>query len=275
MNVDIGGLLDAWPFDPESNVRQVKTPEGREKIQVRVEQGPFRGILQMDLEGRPDGVRPHDREFALDFYVSQRDRYRREHGTDLGFELHREACKELFDESRRVYERYAFLLQLSDFERVVRDTERNMRLFRFVHKYASDLDDQENLERWWPYVIRINGMAKAMLAIRREEPEAAFQTIKRTRRTIRNLRPVPAAEFSLELDRSLEALDQLEKDLAQHRKPSLREQLAQELDAAIEREDYESAATLRDRLRTLRDDRGILASASRDRTHGSRTLDDR
>ena len=46
------------------------------------------------------------------------------------------ACEELFDEGARVYERYAFLLQLKDYRRVVQDTERNMVLFRFVNRYA-------------------------------------------------------------------------------------------------------------------------------------------
>jgi hypothetical protein len=251
MNVDISALLDSWAFDPDSNVRQITDPDGREKIQVRVEQGPFRGILQMELEGRPDGARPHGRDFALDYFSSQRDRYRREQGSDDGWTLDRAACKELFEESRRVYERYAFLLQIADFPRVVRDTERNMKLFRFVHKYAGEADDRENLERWWPYVVRINGMAKAMLALRQEQPEVALRIVRRTRRAIDRLRQVPAAEFRIELDRSREALEQLERDLAAHRQPTLRERLETELSQAVDREEFERAAELRDRLKAL------------------------
>ena len=32
------------------------------------QQGAFQGVLQMNLDGRPDGRRPHDSEFAFDFY---------------------------------------------------------------------------------------------------------------------------------------------------------------------------------------------------------------
>ena len=50
------------------------------KIQIRVDQGAFQGILQLNLDGRPDGRRPHGQDFALDYYRDELERYRREHG---------------------------------------------------------------------------------------------------------------------------------------------------------------------------------------------------
>ena len=52
---DITDLLQAWTFDPEANVRRIEGEDGIEKIQVRIDQGAFQGILQLDLDGRPDG----------------------------------------------------------------------------------------------------------------------------------------------------------------------------------------------------------------------------
>ena len=54
MNEDIGQILENWPFDPENSIRKVIDPSGVEKIQVRVDQGAFQGVLQMNLDGRPD-----------------------------------------------------------------------------------------------------------------------------------------------------------------------------------------------------------------------------
>ena len=50
MNEDIGQILENWPFDPENSIRKVIDSSGVEKIQVRVDQGAFQGVLQMNLD---------------------------------------------------------------------------------------------------------------------------------------------------------------------------------------------------------------------------------
>ena len=165
MEEDITELLGAWSFDPETNVRKIRGADGVEKIQVRINQGAFQGILQIDLDGRPDGCRPHGQNFALDYYQNSLQKYRQQNDLkDDGFTLDSQACEELFEEGARIYERYAFLLQLKEYPRVIRDTERNMQLFRFVNRYAGEENDKSNLEKWWPYVLRINGTARAFAA---------------------------------------------------------------------------------------------------------------
>ena len=138
---------DEWSFDPEANVRKISGRDGVAKIQIRVDQGAFQGILQLNLDGRPDGRRPHGQDFALDYYRDELKKYRREHGaSDKGFALDEAACRELFDEGSRLYKRYAFLIQLHEYQRVVRDTERNMVLFRFVNRYAEREEDRDSRE---------------------------------------------------------------------------------------------------------------------------------
>ena len=68
MDQDLLKFLKDWEYDPDSNVRKIVGEDGVHKIQVRVDQGAFQGILQLNLDGRPDGKRPHDSEFALDHY---------------------------------------------------------------------------------------------------------------------------------------------------------------------------------------------------------------
>jgi hypothetical protein len=107
---------------------------GREKIQVRVELG----ILQMEVDGRPDGKRPYEMESLLDYYESRLRRHVSGHGTEEGFELDGEACEELRQEGLLYYHRYVLFFELGDYERTVRDTDRNARLFDFVWNYATD-----------------------------------------------------------------------------------------------------------------------------------------
>src|SRR4051812_35788006 len=72
MRRDIDEALQSWPFDPGSGevvARQIKARDGRTVLQIRVELG----LLQLEVEARPDGVRPHSFATYLD-YLRHRSR---------------------------------------------------------------------------------------------------------------------------------------------------------------------------------------------------------
>lgn len=252
MNNDISEILDEWAYDPESNVRRIRGKDGVPKMQVRVDQGAFQGILQLNLDGRPDGRRPHDRDFALDHYRATLEAHARRVGEE-GFELDHTACEELFEESSQLYGRYVFLLQVKDYERVIRDTERNMDCFEFLHEHAVLEEDRMNLQKWWPYILRIHATAKSMQLADNERFDQALRVLDETHERIRNLEEVDAEEFHSERDRSIEALVELRNELKGRRPLSEREQLESELAQAIANEAFERAAQLRDQLRELSD----------------------
>tara|TARA_Y100000588_G_scaffold264089_1_gene278842 strand:+ start:421 stop:1203 length:783 start_codon:yes stop_codon:yes gene_type:complete len=251
MSHDITRILGEWEYDPNSNVREIWGDDGVCKIQVRIDQGAFQGILQLNLDGRPDGEKPHGFDFVLDYYChlcEQRE------GEGEEFVLDSKACSELFDESARIYGRYAFLLELRDYERVIRDTERNISLFRFVNTYAEREEDRTNLEKWWPYILRIRATARAMLASQEGAHDQAVEIVRQACDEIDQMPEVEAEEFFIERERSQQVLETLEEELQENRPLSQEEQLQRDLDAAIERENFEKAAELRDALKKLRDD---------------------
>jgi hypothetical protein len=250
MKQDITAILKAWRFDPEANVRKIQGEDGVEKVQVRIDQGAFQGILQLNLDGRPDGHKPHGYDFALDHYRSALEKNCED---DAQFSLGQAECKELFDEGARLYERYAFLLQLKDYQRVVRDTERNMSLFRFVNRYAEQEEDRLNLEKWWPYILRINGTARAILTGEKQDYVQALEIVEQTREQIRQCAEVDVEEFYAEQERSERALDELQRNLQAKIPLSHLQQLQRMLETAIAKEDFERAALLRDELEKLRD----------------------
>ena len=56
-------LLDGWEFEPDQlQVRFITGDDGREKIQMRIDLG----VIQMEIDGRPDGERPEGFESLLD-----------------------------------------------------------------------------------------------------------------------------------------------------------------------------------------------------------------
>jgi hypothetical protein len=251
MSDDILDILRRWRHNPEQNVRKIIDRSGREKIQVRVDQGAFQGLLQMELDGRPDGERPFGFEYYLDYYQHSRDRFVERTGSDKGFALSPKSCKRLFGESRRIYERYVFLLQISDYKRVIRDTERNMELFRFVHRYAEQDDDRNHLRRWWPYVLRLNVEAQLVPLLSNEQVEDALGLVRDAERRINELDEVEAEEFFVERDRSLRYLGDMALRLKSELPPEPGDHLQNELIEAILEEHFERAAEIRDRLREL------------------------
>ena len=248
---DIGPILKAWPFDDQYNVRKVVDQGGQEKIQVRLDQGAFQGILQMELDGRPDGKQHEGRAFLFDHYKEKLLRHVAAHGSDAGFRVGAGECEEIFDESRRVYERYVFLLQIQDYDRVVRDTERNMEVFRFVNQFAARQKDRIHLEKWWPYVLRIHALAQVMLATKEGKFHAALDIIRAVRDRIEALPEVDAEEFHLERKRSLEAIEELEEEIREKRPLTKIERLKKEMADSVAKEQYERAAKLRDILSEL------------------------
>src|SRR5579859_3318322 len=62
--VDLRKALDSWPYDPENDSRLAQGADGREILQVRTPMG----LEQYELDGRPDGARPHQKDSALEYY---------------------------------------------------------------------------------------------------------------------------------------------------------------------------------------------------------------
>ena len=157
---DLSPLLKSWPYDPENDARVVPGHDGREVLQVRT---PV-GIEQLEMVGRPDGVRPHDQESALEFQL-QRLAKAKAAGNEAEFELDAEECAELFGEGTLYYLRYLRLFQLKRWAATVRDTTRNLRLFDFVRQYAAREEDQSYLEKWRPYIVRMNAAERLQAAL--------------------------------------------------------------------------------------------------------------
>src|SRR5690349_22251545 len=84
-NKDIAPVLKGWDYETGSiNVRKIVGIDGREKLQMRLDLG----LLQMEVHGRPDGVRPHGKESYLEYFEDKLDRYKRENGGSVvGFAL--------------------------------------------------------------------------------------------------------------------------------------------------------------------------------------------
>lgn len=241
---DLRRLLDGWPYDPEDDARIVRGEEGREILQVRT---PV-GIEQLEMQGRPDGARPHGMESALDFQLK---RLASTKDSGNAFELDADDCAELFAEGTVYYFRYVRLFQLKRWAETVRDTARNLRLFDLVHEHAAREDDRNNLEKWRPYVIRMNAVASALMTLD-QGADKALQIVQAAIERIESLEELDNETFTFERTRSLAALRELEGQIEKARPVSVLDRLEQQLQRAIDTQEFERAAQLRDRIRDLK-----------------------
>jgi len=246
-DADLREWLAQWPYDPEKTVRTVRGLEGHEIMQVR---SPL-GVEQYELEGRPDGLHPHGKESLLEYHLERLARAR-EAGKEEDFNLSSDECTGLFNEGTLYYFRYLHLFQIKDWARTARDTARNLRLFDFVHRHAEREQDQMHLEQWRPYVVRMNAVASAMLHLEREQYQKAMELIRAAVETIENLPDLEDETFQYERQRSLVALRELALQIENTKPISEVERLERQLNQAIETQEFERAAQLRDRLRALR-----------------------
>ena len=246
-SVDLRRVLQSWPYDPDNDARLTQGEDGRQILQVRT---PL-GLEQYELDGRPDGARPHAMESTLAHY-QQRLEQSRAQGREADFKLGPRECSELFNEGTLYYFRYVRLFQLKDWVRTVRDTARNLALFDFVHQHARREEDQQFLEKWRPYIIRVNSSAEVMLELDKRAYDQALRLANQAIEKIEALESMDDEAFVFERERSLTALRELAAQIQKNRPLSNLEQLENQLRRAVERQEFERAAQLRDRIRALR-----------------------
>ena len=134
---DISRILNNWEFDAEDIcARKIVGQDGCEKLQVRGDLG----MLQMDLDGRPDGSRPKNKESLLHHYSHKLESKK----GDKKFKLTDEDCDRLGQEGLQYYHRYVCLLRLGDYDRVISDTRHNLDIFDLVTDHSSN-DEQKLL----------------------------------------------------------------------------------------------------------------------------------
>jgi hypothetical protein len=246
MRVDITDILREWEFDSDNQIRIIQAEDGRQVLQVRQPMG----IEQYELDGRPDGKRPFGRDSALEEFEARLENYRAEHGKEEGFALSHEDFAALQGEGVLYYFRYLVLFQIGDFARTARDTEHNLNLFALVEKFIDSDDDRKELLQYKPYVVRMNAIARAMISLHKEMKSAAEDILSGAISAIEQMHDIDTPAFQFERVRSLNYLKATLKQIHE-KKASPADSLKVELQTAIEEEDYERAASLRDRIREI------------------------
>ena len=249
MNKDIGPILDGWDYRPdEVTVRKIAGADGREKIQLRLELG----LYQMEMAGRPDGVRPHGHESLLDHYLSVLEEHRRKYGSDEQFKLNGEDCAKLRMESLQYYHRRISFFEMKEYAAAERDADHNLQIMDLLKHYAENEADRMLSEQYRAFVLMDRTKARVYQNLERKDYRLALAQIDEGIEMIEDFFKEHGRADLIEKAMEVGFLRNWRSEIAQQLPVSEPERLEQLLKEAVEQENFERAAELRDRLRTLK-----------------------
>jgi hypothetical protein len=246
INKDIAPLLRGWDYEPGTiNVRKISGADGAPKLQMRLDLG----LLQMEITGRPDGVKPHGFESLLEYFESQLTDHQKRNGTELGFHLTRDQCQSLREEAVMYYHRYLSLFVLEDFHGVVRDTARNLRVLDLCGRYAVEEQDRLILEQYRPYITMMNARAAASLKFKDERYADALKIVQDGINAIKEFFHRFGQDEGYAQSNEVKVLKRFARDIRKKMPIDPIAKLKTQLDRAIKGEHYELAARLRDEIK--------------------------
>lgn len=241
MSHDLDVLLKGWPFKPDVvQARLVPAQGGRQVIHMRVDLG----VLQLELTGRPDGTRPHGFPTYFD-YLKSVARSAQKRGES--FALDEENCSEADREFMQFYHRRVCWLALRNFAKAVADADHTLAFMDFIKEHSPGDEYTAAHERYRPFVLFHRTQADAALASEGDRPEAAIEAIRTGLEQIRRFYGDHDAEEQMDDDGMVQTLRTMEQSLRQLH--GIDATLQEKLQAAIDAEDYETAARLRDQMR--------------------------
>lgn len=212
----------------------------------------------MQLEGRPDGQRPRGFDSLLEYHEARLDEHTGRHGPSSpgdepggGFTLSGDECRELREEAVQYYQRYTGLLVMEDYDGVVRDTTRNLRLLDFCRRFAEADGDRNALEQFRAYITMTRARALASQALKDDEPKAALHAVEEGLEALRQYFSENGQDGAYEQSGEVQMLSQMRDALIPKQPLSPRQDLKKRLAEAVAKENYELAALLRDELKNM------------------------
>jgi hypothetical protein len=246
MKTDITQVLNAWPYNPQKKIRIITARSGKKVIQFRL----LLGIEQYELDGRPDGERPYGADSVLDEFEERLNEYSGKHASEAGFHFTHQEYIELRKEAALYYSRYLLLFQAGEFIKALRDSSHNMRICSFVERYAALKQDRISFLEYKPYIFWIYTVSRLMLSLQEQDIRRVENILKEAIAEMNNFSGINTPAFHFEKKRSLRYLESSLQQIS-YEEPVPLAYLQKELEQAVQEENYEKAAVLRDKLQGI------------------------
>lgn len=265
MSKDLDPIVEEWPaVSGGIRVRHVVGDDGRDFLQLRVDLG----VLQMTFDGRPDGLRPHACDSVLDHL---RDRIAR---SPAGLTLADDDREAIERETMQYYRRRIGLMALAEqakgeedvdladglYHRAIRDADHNLAIIELLEAQDRDRGFVAEHVQYRPFILMHRATCLAERALLVDDADQAIEQLKSGTDAIETClesedepdesdesdEADEAAALGVDTRAFAEALRLFERRI--RKKYRRRRTLREQLDDAIEAEDYEQAARIRDQL---------------------------
>ena len=235
---NISDILQDWDYDSQSiRARIVAGQDGEaDVLQMRVEMG----LIQMAVDGRPDGIRPEGFATYLDYLLQE------EISQGNEWDLNDEQCMEVDREFMQFYQRRISWLSIKEYQQVVRDADHTLALMDFCKRHSPDDGWTIVHEQYRPFVLFHRTQAAAYHQLNESTPQAAIECINDGLNTIRSIFESHDLEEHFDEDELVSQLRDIRESLRDEY--SVGKTLHEQLADAIASEQYERAAEIRDQL---------------------------
>ncbi len=235
-NLHLDRLFSDWTFDPGAlNVRLIKGKDGRDVIQMRVDMG----ILQLETTGRPDSEQYEGEESVLAYLQAKLLE-------DPDHRLSEEECSDVDREFMQFYHRRISWLRLQFYHRAVMDADHTLRLMDLSDQMSPDEEWSGTHEQYRPFVIFHRTQALALGELEENSAEEAVQAISDGLQEMQDFFTKYDAEEHFETDELVVRLVELRETFRSEY--TVGQTLNEKLAEAVELEQYELAAKIRDEL---------------------------
>ena len=257
---DLSPILNNWPAQRGAVcARKLVAEDGQTFIQMRVDLG----VLQMHLDGRPDGEHQHGFESMLALLTD------RAGPRETPLELSDEEKEGVVREMLQYYRRRICLIALADeakegsdlaeadacYQRAIGDADHNLSMLDLLAKHCTDSDFVAEHVQYQPFIIMHRTACLTERALLADNPDQAIEQIKA------GITDIEACNVPQEPREPQEREDESDVSLVQpflteledledrvRREYNCPRTLREQLEDAISAEDYELAARLRDAL---------------------------
>lgn len=236
-DLTIDHILKDWEFSPDMVTTRIISHGDRQVIQLRVDMG----LLQMEVEGRPDGDRPYGYASTLDWI----------HGRELEekeFQLDFEQCMSVDREFSQFYHRRICWIQLKRFAEAARDADHTLALMDACMRHSPNQEWTLSHEQHRPFVIFHRTQSLALQRVSESEnAEQAIEEINSGLKLIEDFYSTYEIEEDFEDDELVKRLIEIREDLRD--RFEVGQTLEERLDEAVASEQFELAARLRDEIK--------------------------
>jgi UvrB/uvrC motif len=249
MRRDLDDVIQGWPYNPEPGehlAREVRARDGRMVLQVRIELG----VLQLEVAGRPDGLRPHGFVTYLDYLRhNAAGRGLAPGGKSPPWMMTAHQCAEADREFIQFYHRRIAWLALRRHEKAIGDADHTIALMDFVRRHVEEEDYIASHEQFRGIVLFHRTEAAIAVALERHRPEEAIDALRDGVERLTTHQRTWWEEHEPTESPNLALVDQLRLyELDIRKKFAVEKTLREQLDEAVAKEDYEQAARLRDQI---------------------------